>query len=81
MFLDDYATSMIAVVGFFFFILLIIFILLWVILPFSIFGMKGLVREVIEEQQKANKLLKTLLQKYPTTSMDETGEAESEERG
>jgi hypothetical protein len=81
MFLDDYATSMIAVIGFFFFILLIIFILLWVILPFSIFGMKGLVREVIEEQQKTNKLLKTLLQKDPTTSMKETGETESEERG
>jgi hypothetical protein len=43
--------------------------------------MKGLVREVIEEQQKTNKLLKTLLQKYPTTSMKETGETESEERG
>ncbi len=81
MFLDDYATSMIAVIGFFFFILLIILILLWVILPFSIFGMKGLVREVIEEQQKTNKLLKTLLQKYPTKSMKETGENESEERG
>lgn len=81
MFLDNFPTSMIAVIGFFFFILLIILILLWVILPFSIFGMKGLVREVIEEQQKTNKLLKTLLQRYPTKSMKETGENESEERG
>ena len=76
MFLDDYTTSMIAVIGFFFFILLIILILLWVILPFSIFGMKGLVREVIEEQQKTNKLLKTLLQKYATKPMKEPGENE-----
>jgi hypothetical protein len=43
--------------------------------------MKGLVREVIEEQQKTNKLLKTLLQRYPIKSMEETGENESEERG
>ena len=76
MFLDDYTTSMIAVIGFFFFILLIILILLWVILPFSIFGMKGLVREVIEEQQKTNKLLKTLLQKYETKPIKKAGENE-----
>ena len=81
MFLDDYTTSMIAVIGFFFSVILIILILLWVILPFSIFGMKGLVREVIEEQQKTNKLLKTLLQKYATNPMKETGENEPGEGG
>ena len=81
MFLDDYTTSIIAVIGFFFFILLIILILLWVILPFSIFGMKGLVREVIEEQQKTNKLLKSLLQKYATKPTEKARENEPGEGG
>jgi hypothetical protein len=81
MFLDEFTTSMITVIGFLFFTLFIILILLWVILPFSIFGIKGLIREVIEEQQKTNKLIIKLLQRKTTEPLSQSEGTEHEERG
>lgn len=33
---------------------------LWVVLPFAVFGLKGLVRECLEQQRKTNELLAQL---------------------
>lgn len=34
---------------------------LWVILPFAVFGIKPLAREIIEQQKKTNELLQDLV--------------------
>lgn len=51
-------------------IALIIFILiaigvvlvLWIAMPFSMFGVKGHLRKMVEEQEKTNRLLETLVE-------------------
>lgn len=47
--------------GIVFILLLLVFLALWIALPFSIFGIKDLLREMVEEQKKTNGLLKELL--------------------
>jgi hypothetical protein len=37
-------------------------LVLWIMLPFSVFGTKGLIRKAIEEQEKTNELLRALLE-------------------
>jgi len=41
-------------------ILAIIIVILWIFLPFAIFGMKDLIKELIIETKKTNKLLEEL---------------------
>ena len=53
--------AMMGAFGLLFFLLLFILLILWVALPFSIFGIKDLIREAIEEQKKTNELLQRLL--------------------
>lgn len=36
-------------------------LILWIAVPFSVFGVKGLLRKVIEEQEKTNMLLSGLV--------------------
>lgn len=36
-------------------------VLLWIALPFSVFGIKGLFKKTIEEQERTNALLKDVL--------------------
>jgi hypothetical protein len=38
-------------------------LVLWVLMPFSVFGIKGLLRQCIEEQKKTNRLLEKILDK------------------
>jgi hypothetical protein len=38
-----------------------VLLILWIALPFSVFGLKGLIRDMIEEQEKTNRLLDELL--------------------
>ena len=54
--------AMMGAFGLLFFLLLVILLILWVALPFSIFGIKDLIREAIEEQKKTNELLQRLLE-------------------
>lgn len=54
--------AMMGAFGLLFFLLLFILLILWVALPFSIFGIKDLIREAIEEQKKTNELLQRLLE-------------------
>ena len=54
--------AMMGALGLLFFLLLVILLILWVALPFSIFRIKDLIREAIEEQKKTNELLQRLLE-------------------
>ena len=62
--------AMMGAFGLLFFLLLVILLILWVALPFSIFGIKDLIREAIEEQKKTNELLKNLLEKKNVTQSE-----------
>ena len=44
-------------VGLFFVIAIAALIILWVALPFALFGIKGLLRELIDEQKRSSTLL------------------------
>lgn len=37
-------------------------LVLWIAMPFSLFGLKGLLKRVIEEQERTNSLLSSLLE-------------------
>ncbi|MBI3398435.1 MAG: hypothetical protein HY026_04285 [Deltaproteobacteria bacterium] len=54
-------SAMMGAFGILFFLLLFVLLILWIILPFSIFGIKDLLREAIEEQKKTNEILKDIL--------------------
>ncbi len=45
----------------FFIISIAVLIALWIALPFSVFGVKDLLKKAIEEQEKTNRLLKSIL--------------------
>lgn len=53
--------AMMGAFGLVFILLIFILLAIWIALPFSIFGIKDLIREAIEEQKKTNELLKELL--------------------
>lgn len=55
------------------------FAILWIVLPFSIFGLKDLIKNAIAEQEKTNRLLQTLIDaprhpacKEPENTADKT---------
>jgi len=56
-------TAMIGALGVFLILLGVAGLILWIVLPFSVFGIKGLIREVLLEQKKTNELLKEILYK------------------
>ncbi len=39
-----------------------VIVILWVAMPFSVFGVKDLMKKTIAEQEKTNRLLKTLVE-------------------
>ena len=53
--------AMMGAFGLLFLLLFFILVLIWIVLPFAVFGIKDLLREAIEEQKKTNELLKDLL--------------------
>jgi len=40
--------------------LLLILLIAWILLPFAMFGLKPLVRELIDEQRKTNQMLERM---------------------
>ncbi|MBI5047625.1 MAG: hypothetical protein HZB54_01555 [Deltaproteobacteria bacterium] len=52
--------AMMGAFGIVFIVLVFVLLAIWIALPFSIFGIKDLIREAIEEQKKTNELLKNL---------------------
>jgi predicted membrane protein len=76
--------AMMGAFGIVFIVLFFVLLAIWIALPFSIFGVKDLIREVIEEQKKTNELLKNLLKEKPAPAGSKQGSGvrsqESEER-
>ncbi|MBI5887681.1 MAG: hypothetical protein HZB82_03105 [Deltaproteobacteria bacterium] len=59
-----------------------VMVILWIALPFSVFGTKGLLTRLIEEQEKTNALLKELLKAQRGKGPDSRGDyAEEEKKG
>lgn len=57
-------SSLILIIAFVIFILVSIgtVLVLWIAMPFSVFGVKGLLRRLIEEQEKTNALIRVLIE-------------------
>jgi len=66
--------AMMGAFGLVFILLIFILLAIWIALPFSIFGIKDLIREAIEEQKKTNELLKKLLDKKSGVRSQESEE-------
>jgi len=53
------------------FVLIILFtvivLVLWIALPFSVFGVKGLLKKAVKEQEKTNEYLRRLVEKEKGT--------------
>ncbi|MBI5875256.1 MAG: hypothetical protein HZB81_05340 [Deltaproteobacteria bacterium] len=53
--------AMMGAFGIVFILLLFVLMAIWIALPFSVFGIKDLLREIAEEQKKTNELLEDIL--------------------
>ncbi|MEK6530875.1 MAG: hypothetical protein AABZ23_00095, partial [Deltaproteobacteria bacterium] len=51
-----------AAFGVFFLVAVGVILVLWIATPFSLFGVKGLLRKMIDEQVRTNSLLKSMLE-------------------
>ena len=68
---------MLGAIALFFVLALAVLIILWIALPFSLFGVKGLLREILEEQKRCGVFMKEV--KRELEKRDEKGGPE--ERG
>lgn len=51
---------------------MVVLVILWALLPFAVFGIKDLIRDVVDEQKKTNKLLEQIAaQNQPTNPVYE----------
>lgn len=66
--------AMMGAFGLVFILLLFVLMAIWIALPFSVFGIKDLLREIVEEQKKTNVLLKELLEQKPGVMGQESEE-------
>lgn len=57
-------TAMIGAMGVLLILLGVAGLILWIVLPFSVFGIKGLIKEAIGEQKRTNELLREILYRY-----------------
>ena len=69
---DGFLTFMPWAVGLFFVIAVAVLIILWIALPFALFGIKGLLRELIDEQKRSSSLLLEI--KREMKKRDESGQ-------
>lgn len=58
---DSFSTTFIGTIVLFLLFVFVILLVLWLVLPFSVFGIKRLIREAIEEQRRTNALLSEIL--------------------
>lgn len=58
-------SSLLFLAAFFIFVVVSVgvILVLWMAMPFSVFGVKRLLKKTIEEQEKTNRLLKAMLEK------------------
>jgi len=62
------AAAFMGAFGLFIIFVTLILLVVWTILPFYIFGIKGMIKEVLAEQKKTNELLKDMF--YRKTASD-----------
>ncbi|MBI5681718.1 MAG: hypothetical protein HZC45_00845 [Deltaproteobacteria bacterium] len=55
------AAAFMGAFGLFIIFVSIVLLVVWTILPFYIFGMKGIMKEILEEQKRTNEFLKDML--------------------
>jgi hypothetical protein len=65
--MDPSAASGLAAFGLVWALFLVVLAILWVLVPFAIFGIKPLLREVCDHQKKTNQILATLLAQAEVT--------------
>lgn len=65
----DNAASGIAALGGIFMIFSVILAILWILVPFAIFGIKPLLRDLLAEQRKTYAALATISQQIHTASL------------
>ncbi len=65
--------AMMGAFGIVFILLLFVLMAIWIALPFSVFGIKDLLREIVEEQKKTNELLKDFLKEKPAPTGSKQG--------
>ncbi len=58
---DNISSAMMGVFGVFFLVILTVIIVLWIALPFSVFGTKNILREILREQKETNRLIKKII--------------------
>jgi hypothetical protein len=51
-------------------------LVLWIAMPFSMFGVKGHLRKMVEEQEKTNRLLETVIEAMRKESPQPAGKKE-----
>ncbi|HLE09300.1 MAG TPA: hypothetical protein VI914_06700 [Thermodesulfobacteriota bacterium] len=61
-----FSTTLIMALLIFFLIAVGVLTVLWIILPFSVYGIKDILKEVREEAKKTNRLLEEVLTKTPS---------------
>lgn len=66
--------AMMGAFGIVFVLLFFVLVAIWIALPFSIFGIKDLLRETIAEQKKTNELLKKLVEENSGAGIQESEE-------
>ncbi len=54
--------TVLAASGIFFLVAVGLLLVLWIATPFSLFGVKGLLQKMIDEQARTNSLLKSMLE-------------------
>lgn len=57
------AAAFMGAFGLFIIIVSIVLLIVWTVLPFYIFGIKGIMREILEQQKKTNEFLKDMVYK------------------
>jgi hypothetical protein len=79
----DFSTAFVGAYAIFLLLSLGVLIVLWIAMPFSVFGIKELLRECIKEQRKIKEILNNIVERnLPWETERETGretEREAEE--
>lgn len=77
-----FPTGILVTLAIFFLLSLGVLVVLWIALPFSVFGIKDLVRQCLKEQKETREILKAIYRRefpgeFPGESPEKTGGTDS----
>lgn len=55
-----------------------IILILWIVMPFSVFSIRNLLKKAVEEQEKTNRLLGSIIEELERRSLDKEKPESSE---